>query len=811
MTKQMKILNIRASDMKKVAKRNSVVLFYKPNCPKCQKFQPKYSQLMNYDLDYRKIDLFRINVHTHKNNLQEFLNLHNINSFPSIVLFKQGKNSMPTVVRNVKALRKIRSEIARKYNLAGNNIQDRILNQIRKKQQVTYDLDDEGMFDDTGVLVVENMRTPGSGFKNIQQILNGPTAVLFHRPTCPHCVNFMPIYENVSRKAPGNMRIMSINMDKHGKQAMKFLQKNRGKPNSSSGWLPLSGVPTVYIVNSNTDDVKVMQVTRNNMTEGGILDIMKQMFSKRRFNDHVVEQLTGRLLTDIQPNKRTQHTLSETVASDAIVMFYAPWCGACKRAIPLMHKLAEQMDKQRKAGQQAVEVMIVDHHNNRETVDRFINNFNEISLLNTSDIKPGSLLEVKEYPTVWIFRSQQPRRPIRVSSSTSKNAPPEHKYISLSLMRHYATQAFQGLNLNRDDLFNANLSPLWGGDDTQPTVVNTNSKFVSLVDGEHDKSTSKVSLFSIAGGEEDIASNVSLFSIAGGKKDITSKVSLFSIVDDEHIDSSVSSHSDSDHLEGGYTTPELVHNTSIIAPVSEIANQCVLSGGTQFGFDIMQHMDRLQKMDYSSLQNLLTVTKASSTSSDPRPYDYVAAHTLKNMSPTLSAGNDMNTLLSEVFIANSTDNYFDMSIIDRGSDGWGTTIQKTPYNWLQKCTNDHQVTEKSAMYNHKLWFDTNQVNQIFGVNGVNNATHLRAFLNDTFPDGKFGQWVSADNSDNLNAELQVLACTAIAALHTAKNNHNGDEDIQQKFQNTANVLFNNLRHHGMVGHIKLITTLYKLK
>lgn len=74
-------------------------------------------------------------------------------------------------------------------------------------------------------------------FNLINPKFKGKVVVLFHRPTCPHCVHFKPEYEKAARSS-GDVKFTEFNTDNNP----NFLQKLYG---SQTARFKIDGVPTV--------------------------------------------------------------------------------------------------------------------------------------------------------------------------------------------------------------------------------------------------------------------------------------------------------------------------------------------------------------------------------------------------------------------------------------------------------------------------------------------------------------------------------------------------------------------------------------
>lgn len=191
---------------------------------------------------------------------------------------------------------------------------------------------------------------------NFDEVVDGSKHVLikFYAPWCGHCKSMAPTYETVATafKKADNVVVAEVDADNYKDLGTKF---------------GVTGFPTLkYFPQGSTEAEKY---------EGG------------RDESSLVDYLNEKAGTYVRVAKPLSHALALTDANfdaelihsnkHAIVEFYAPWCGHCKKLAPVLEEVATIFD-----GEEDVLIVTVDATANTELAGRY---------------------NVKGYPTVYYF------------------------------------------------------------------------------------------------------------------------------------------------------------------------------------------------------------------------------------------------------------------------------------------------------------------------------------------------------------------------------------------------------------------------
>ena len=838
-----KILWLKPKNLSSMGRRNAVVLLHNPDCPKCQKFSPHFqaaNSSVYQDLSDRDINLYRINVHKHKNGMGDFLRRYNITSFPSIILYRKGA-AEPSVIRDVTNRNQLVRAIHKEFNPVGKVFSDTLMKRLQKSNEVQYSdsIGEDDALENTGVMVAVSHREPSRGLNSLHKLYDRPSLILFHRPTCPHCTRFMPVYDRVAQKAPSGLRVLTVNMDNSGKSVVSFMEKhNRGKRDNNTK-ITLDGVPTVYVIVPATEGGgggRVAKVNMADMTEHGILEKVRQTFRNQVPDNRIAERLTGTGGAEGNGtrNKQFLRSLEEVAKTDCLVLFYAPWCGACKSTLPLVRRLSERLDAQRGA---AVEVFIVDHDKHRAECDRFMNNYNEISLLG-ANAKSKKLLQVTEYPTVYIFRDNNPNGAVRVQHDpTHKNK--EHHFLSLPLMaaalRHHFPALDESVTVyKRREVVPGLVLTLGGGGDGEEASSEPEDLYETDEAGEENNDVS----------------------VRETNSEFVSKVSLFSNLTEAQSEQEQEQEQQEDEVSlfsnVTETQQEKRQQSRLLGGAADAMEVAAALEKNTFEFDTTKNRDSLktfatglftagENLDFGNLfkdDNSLKVfgdgetleiaaaadaTAAAisaidpATQTDPCMYTFVAMCMYARAKQLGVTGESTDTILNKIMNpGNNGRTFFDVSFNDSGNNldkvqaAWdvisGGTNAPNPVAGDKWGDSALTASQKCLIYQTKFNHSaiSAAIQTALGPMKINDTSsdpakfaNNKDLVNALFP-GKYDELMTGDSTGACAIADQITLCALVAAQIVKKRFYN-DKDIQTK---STLVDPNNLQGKDLITFLK---------
>ncbi|XP_065582725.1 protein disulfide-isomerase A5-like isoform X1 [Artemia franciscana] len=278
----------------KTEKKPILVMFYAPWCGFCKRMKPDYSKAAT-ELKTEAV-LAAMDVNKPVNDKIRYM--HNITGFPTLMYFKPG-------------------EKPRTYE--GDNNKDAIVGFMRNPDQPLAKPKEEEEWSDVES-DVEHLNS-----ENFDQFLkeNPSTLVMFYAPWCGHCKRMKPVYETAAlklkeQKVDGILAAVDVTKS-------KSLGERFG----------ITGYPSLKYFK---DSEFVFDVSFRE--ENKIIDFMKDPKkppppppSELPWNEEADSEIIFLNDENFKPIlKRKKH---------ALVMFYAPWCGHCKKAKP-EYKLAAE-------------------------------------------------------------------------------------------------------------------------------------------------------------------------------------------------------------------------------------------------------------------------------------------------------------------------------------------------------------------------------------------------------------------------------------------------------------------------------------
>ncbi|XP_077301808.1 protein disulfide-isomerase A5 isoform X2 [Arctopsyche grandis] len=273
----------------------SMIMFYAPWCGYCKVMKPEYS---NAAADLKgEAYLAAIDVARPENS--GIRRQYNITGFPTLLFFENGQM---------------------KYRYEGDTKRPAIVEFMRfprlQHKSELKDTPEEKSWSDTesdiAHLTTETFATTLSDKES--------ALVMFYAPWCGHCKRIKPEYERAAAtlKDQNNSILAAVDATKEPNLASRFGVK---------------GYPTLkYFVNG---EYKYDVTARD---ESKIIDFMKNPQAPPPPEPQWTDEVTN--VVHLQQNnfrsvlKKKKH---------ALVMFYAPWCGHCKKAKPEFVSMAEAL------------------------------------------------------------------------------------------------------------------------------------------------------------------------------------------------------------------------------------------------------------------------------------------------------------------------------------------------------------------------------------------------------------------------------------------------------------------------------------
>ncbi|KAK4019857.1 protein disulfide-isomerase A5 [Daphnia magna] len=274
-----------AKMLRKEEKKGIMVMFYAPWCGYCKKMKPDYAQAAA-ELKGQAI-LAAIDVNRPENSVVR--KQYNITGFPTLLYFKNG---------------------AMQFTYEGDNNRDSIVSFMRNPSKPT----EKPKEPEWSEMESDVVHLTTSTFDDF--LKSEPSAlVMFYAPWCGHCKKIKPEYMAAATK------LKEIGV------SGKLVAVDAQKESSLGSRFGIRGYPSLkYFKNGEVAfDVSLRE-------EGPIVDFMKD--PKEPPPPPPPEKPWSEEPSDVVHlnDENFKPTLKKT--KHALVMFYAPWCGHCKRAKP---------------------------------------------------------------------------------------------------------------------------------------------------------------------------------------------------------------------------------------------------------------------------------------------------------------------------------------------------------------------------------------------------------------------------------------------------------------------------------------------
>lgn len=183
-----------------------------------------------------------------------------------------------------------------------------------------------------------------SDFK--EQVLNSKDLwmIEFYAPWCGHCKNLAPEYDKAAKALHGFVKVGAIDMDKYrnagsaynvkGFPTLKFFGANKSSPLDYNGGRTARDIVD-YVLG------QVKNTVNQRLTGGsGSSSDSSSHGGQKKESGHGGHHAPSDSVVDL-----TDSDFSSKVNADSnwLVMFYAPWCGHCKRAMPEFEQAAAKV------------------------------------------------------------------------------------------------------------------------------------------------------------------------------------------------------------------------------------------------------------------------------------------------------------------------------------------------------------------------------------------------------------------------------------------------------------------------------------
>lgn len=182
----------------------------------------------------------------------------------------------------------------------------------------------------------------------LEQAINDNSVVLFHSPECNHCTKVMPAYQEFAaqfRRQFPDVHVTRVNVDKYGND---IYQQQVGKYVVPRGVLnEFRTYPTLMAFHKGG----AYSVFDNTKTTENMTEFATQFYSDSSGNSEYLsaEEQSFDSKEEFFEGKQEdeQMNLDATIddinnMENGVALFYADWCGHCKRFKPLYEGFAKQ-------------------------------------------------------------------------------------------------------------------------------------------------------------------------------------------------------------------------------------------------------------------------------------------------------------------------------------------------------------------------------------------------------------------------------------------------------------------------------------
>ncbi|KAK6181656.1 hypothetical protein SNE40_009469 [Patella caerulea] len=300
-------------------KKHALVMFYAPWCGHCKKAKPEYMAAATKLKDDAKVAFTAVDCTTQSG----ICLAHDVTGYPTFKYFNYGKNSQkymggreePDFINFMKDPLNLGPGTPSKDKEVDNKVED----DSKKQDEVKNQWKELEGYENVHYLSTANFDTFLKEHKSV--------LIMFYAPWCGHCKNMKPAYKSAAdilKKDLPTSRLAAVDATKYPKIAKQFEVK---------------GYPTLkYFVKG----VEKMTYSAGR-TEKAIVDFMKN--PKAPPPPPPPEPEWNTIKSGV--NHLTDENFGDFIKNhySVLVMFYAPWCGHCKKAKPEYQAAADKFIK----------------------------------------------------------------------------------------------------------------------------------------------------------------------------------------------------------------------------------------------------------------------------------------------------------------------------------------------------------------------------------------------------------------------------------------------------------------------------------
>lgn len=293
-----------------LSKRKHFVMFYAPWCGHCKRLAPVWDELAQYF--NKELDMSKLIVATVDCTLETALCAEQeVSGYPTLKYYGQG-TSKAILFRGNRDLKTFQDFLEEQ-------------DMLEERREETHDVPETKPLGPLVELTDETFE---------ETIATGKTFVKFYAPWCGHCKKLAPTWEALAKEFEDEPSVTIAKVD-------CTLYK------STCGRHSIRGYPSLIFFQDGEKDSDFQNRDLQSLTDF----VNKKITQKKKS----VDTTEGMVPDDIPKEEEDkaepsvmpldQDTFPEVVAKGVkFVMFYAPWCGHCKRLAPVWEELSTKFD-----------------------------------------------------------------------------------------------------------------------------------------------------------------------------------------------------------------------------------------------------------------------------------------------------------------------------------------------------------------------------------------------------------------------------------------------------------------------------------